>query len=298
MRVLVSGGGGRVGRGIVAHLLSAGHQVIVAARRPPDQRLFPRAPTFRWLDLDPAADISGLFSGVDAFVHAAFAHVPGRYRGGEGGDPDRFRVLNLTGTIKLFDAARQAGVARVVFLSSRAVYDNLPDGLVPHEDQPLTPAHLYAEIKLLAEDHLKAMAADGFVPVSLRATGVYDARAPNKWDELVDDYLAGRPVAARAGGEVHGEDIGQAARILLEAEAGLVAGRPFNASDILVDTRDILAIVRSVAGVDHPLPEQADKDEVRLMPTARLLALGWQPGRMALFEETVTALAKTRLGRT
>jgi nucleoside-diphosphate-sugar epimerase len=45
-------------------------------------------------------------AGCEALVHCAFAHVPGRYRGGEGEDPEGFLRLNLEGTLRLWDEAR------------------------------------------------------------------------------------------------------------------------------------------------------------------------------------------------
>ena len=107
MRVLVTGAGGTVGRFVVPG---------ARGRRPPRHHPRPRTPA---TTLGILADSAPRLPPADALVHAALAHVPGAYRGGEGDDPARFRRLNLDGTRALFDAA---GGARVVFLSSRAVY--------------------------------------------------------------------------------------------------------------------------------------------------------------------------------
>ncbi len=102
MRVLVTGAGGTVGRFVVPALEAGGHRVTTLGRHPGDHP---------W-DL---ADSAPRLPPADALVHAALAHVPGAYRGGEGDDPARFRRLNIDGTRALFDAA---GGARVVFLSA------------------------------------------------------------------------------------------------------------------------------------------------------------------------------------
>jgi len=292
-RILVSGGAGLVGRYLVDALSGAGHEVIVGGCRPPAPGLLSSAVGFVPLDLDPATDNAPAFDGIDHFVHAAFAHVPGKYRGGEGDDPAGFLRLNLDGTIRLFEAAKAAGVARAIFLSSRAVYDGVPGDMPLSEDLPLAPANLYAKVKLEAEAALAALCGPDFAGASLRATGVYGPLRPNKWDGLFADYLAGRPVAARAGTEVHGADLAAAARLLLGAEPATVTGRAFNASDITVDTRDILAPLKAAARCPHPLPDPAPRETVRAMPTGRLAALGWRPGGRPLFDATMAALSRS-----
>ena len=57
-------------------------------------------------------------AGIGAVVHCAFAHVPGRYRGGEGDDPEGFRRANLDGSLALIRAAapltdRMRGLVRM-----------------------------------------------------------------------------------------------------------------------------------------------------------------------------------------
>lgn len=291
MKVLVSGGGGLVGRYVVEALLSGGYEVTVGGRAPPAAGHFSRPVPFRVLSLDPDIDPIEAFDDTYLFVHAAFAHVTGKYRGGEGEDPARFRRLNLDGTVRLFDAARRAGVRRVVFLSSRAVYDGLAPEESLVETAALRPTSLYGEVKLLAEQVLKDMSGPGFVGSSLRLTGVYGDLRPNKWDGLFADYRAGRPVPVRAGSEVHGRDVGQAVRLMLESDAARVPGEVFNVSDIVTDTHEILSTVKLATGCPHPLPEAADKTLVAEMATDKIRALGWKPGGRSLLESTVQCLA-------
>jgi nucleoside-diphosphate-sugar epimerase len=291
MKVLVSGGTGLVGRYIVEELLAAGYSVIAGARHPPMPGLFSRPVDFVPLSLDPDSDQIDAFDDAYFFVHAAFSHVAGRYRGGEGDDPQGFRRQNLDGTVRLFETARRAGARRCVFLSSRAAYGEHPPGTLLSEATPARPGSLYGEVKLDAERALADLVQPGFAGVSLRATGVYGDLLPNKWDGLIDDYLAGRPVAARAGTEVHGRDVGRAVRLMLEADSTRISGEIFNVSDLNADTRDILSPVRRETGCRHPLPEPADKASVNAMSTEKIRALGWTPGGVPLFEATLRALA-------
>lgn len=292
MKVLISGGTGLVGRYLVEGLLAAGYEVAVGGRSRPAGALFGQPVGFVPLALDPDLDQREVFGGVDHFVHAAFDHPPGRYRGGEGDDPVGFTARNLNGTVALFNAARNSGVKRCVFLSSRAVYDGLPAGRALEEDADLSPTSIYGQIKLAAERALAAMTGPTFVGSSLRLTGVYGDLRPNKWDGLIADYLGGRPVVSRAGSEVHGRDVTQALRLVLEAEPAEVAGLSFNVSDIVTDTHEILSIVKAATGVAHSLPQPADKGAVAEMTTARIKSLGWRAGGRPLLEETLRSLSR------
>lgn len=293
---VVTGGTGYVGRFVVERLLAAGHRVTVMGRTPPAEGFFPAPVRFAGAELGTWDGAETVLSGVDFLVHAAFDHVPGRYRGGEGDDPEGFRRRNGEGSIALFNAAMRAGVRRAVFLSSRAVYGSgWPAGTLFDEAMEPRPDTLYGEVKRAVEAHLAAIGEPGgFCGTSLRVTGVYGPAGKgraHKWEGLIRDYLEGRAVPSRAGTEVHGDDVAAAALLVLEGGAGSVCGKIFNVSDIAVDTHDILAIVRAATGSRHALPEPADKTSLNAMATERLRGLGWRPGGMALFEEAVRRLA-------
>lgn len=291
--ILVTGGTGTVGRFIVEGLLTAGHDVMVAGRHAPALGLFTRDVGFRVAALSPDGPPAGLFDGAEALVHAAFDHVPGRYRGGEGDDPEGFRARNLIGTQRLFEAARDAGLSRAVFLSSRAVYGRQPPGARLFETTVPDPDTLYGEVKLRGEAALSALCGPGFTGASLRVTGVYGLPGPgaaHKWSGLFADYLAGREIAPRAGTEVHGEDVAAAVGRLLEAPASALAGQVYNVSDLVIDRRDILAPLKAARQCPHPLPPAADATALNVMDTSRLEALGWRPGGRAAFEAVISEL--------
>lgn len=293
---LVTGGTGYVGRFIVERLIARGHAVTVSGRTPPPKGFFSAPVAFVRADLGSPDGLETTLSATDFLVHAAFDHAPGRYRGGEGDDPEGFRQRNRDGSIGLLERAKAAGVSRAVFLSSRAVYGSgWPAGTLLNEATEPRPDTLYGEVKLAVEQHVAAIsAASGFCGASLRVTGVYgpagSGRA-HKWAGLLRDYLEGRPVAARAGTEVHGDDVAAAVLFMLEAAPATVSGQNFNVSDVLVDTRDVLALVRDVTGCAHSLPDPADKAALNAMATDRLRGLDWRPGGMVRFKETVRRLA-------
>ena len=254
MHVLLTGATGAVGRFLLPALSAAGHRVTTLGRHPGDHP---------WDLADPAPRLPP----ADALVHAALAHAPGAYRGGEGDDPASFRRLNLDGTLRLFDAA---GPARIVLLSSRAVYGDHRRGETLRETDPPAPDSLYGEIKLAAEHAL------GPRGVSLRPTGIYGGR-PHKWESLFAAYRRGDPVAPRIATEVHGDDLASAVRLALDA----ATTGPLNVSDILLDRHDLLARVQALTGCPHPPPPRAEGPPPGVMETARLDALGWRPGGAA-----------------
>ncbi|QKV19913.1 NAD-dependent epimerase/dehydratase family protein [Oricola thermophila] len=290
MNILVTGGTGYAGRFIVESLLAAGHGVTVMGRTAPGDGFFSRRVDFVRGDLDPETAAPALFAGTEGFVHAAFHHTPGKYRGGEGDDPDTFRRLNVDGSLALFAAAKRAGVRRAAFLSSRAVYGRQAPGAMLSEDTEPHPDTLYGEVKLEVERGIAAMAGEDFLPVSLRVTGIYGPAGPgraHKWAGLFADFESGKPIASRVGTEVHGGDMAEAVRLVLETDAETIraASRElvFNVSDILLDRRDLLADHARATGCDRPLPDRADAAGFNAMDCGRLKALGWRPrGRLDL----------------
>ncbi len=285
--VIVSGGTGQAGRFIVEDLLSTGHKVTVLGRNKPAPDCFSRPVTFIRHTLGSEPD-PAVFEGAAGFVHAAFDHAPGKYRGGEGDDTEGFRNRNLEGSIALFKAAKQAGVARAVFLSSRAVYGAYPPGTRLTEDLEPNPDTLYGEIKYATERELASMVSDSFLPVSLRITGIYGPAKPgesHKWTELFADFAAGAPIEPRVATEVHGDDVAAAVSMMLTLDRMtlMAAGGDaplFNVSDIALDRRDLLSAINEACGSSCPLPERADAAALNVMDCRRLYALGWRPRGM------------------
>jgi UDP-glucose 4-epimerase len=288
MKIAVTGATGFIGHHTVAHLLATGHEVTALGRRP---SLHPAA-RFIPFDLDgPPADLSG----HDVLVHAALSHVPGRYRGGEGDAPEDFLRRNLDGTLRLFEVARDQGVRRILFLSSRAVYGDYPPGTSLHEDLAPRPDTLYGEVKRRAEEALAYLAAPGLAVASLRATGVYGPPVPglpHKWARLLADFAQGRPVPPRAASEVHAGDLAEAIRLLAVATPAALSSTVFNISDFVLDRHDLLAQYAELTGIDSPLPARSDVQTVSVMTTNRLRRLGWKPCGPFRLRETLETLAR------
>jgi nucleoside-diphosphate-sugar epimerase len=275
MRVALTGATGLVGQFVARRLLAAGHGLVALGRPSPWG-----GAARPWRLGEPAP-----LDGCDALVHCAFAHVPGRYRGGEGDDPQGFLLLNLEGTLRLWD---EAAGRRTVFLSSRAVYDGLPPGTALTEDFPVAPPSLYGRVKSEAERALHARGGGA----SLRATGVFGPPAPgqrHKWADLFAAFAAGEAMAPAVGTEVHGDDVAGAVLLLLErGDTG-----PFNCSDFVLDRRDLLLAWSEVSGARGTLPPRSGAGP-GVMDTSRLRALGWTPLGAAGLWEALGALVEAR----
>lgn len=294
MKVAVTGITGIVGRFIAAKLLQEDVDVHALVRPSSDRG---NLDNIIWHegDLTDAAATCRLVDGADAVVHCAFQHEPGRYRGGEGNDRFGFWRTNLLASLELMEQARLAGVERLVLISSRAVFGgDSPEGPVTEETRPVPDTH-YGALKLALEAHASAFAhADGFCCVGLRPTGVYGLTHPvqrSKWFDLAEAVASGANLPpARLATEVHGEDVAAAVWLLLTAPAEQVAGRSFNCSDLLVDTRDVMKRIGEWFGQPVEVPPAADVVRHPMSSTA-LKALGWQPGRRELLMRTIDELA-------
>lgn len=287
-RAIVSGATGYVGRFIVEGLLSAGHDVKVLGRTPPHSNFFSQAVTFAPMSLSQDKFEANMFHDCDAFVHAAFHHVAGRYRGGEGDNPEEFERLNHLGSMALFNAAKAAGVPRVFFLSSRAVYGKQTPGEILFETTSPRPDTLYGKVKLQTERALEELSDSKFLPIILRATGVYGpASQPSghKWHDLFQDFRTNQPIAPRVGTEVYGEDLAEAISLLLSAKTNILSeisqnerAPIFNISDIVLDRYELLKAYDELMDHDEKnLPHRADTSSLNTMNCQRLKALGWQP---------------------
>ncbi len=267
MRVALTGASGIIGRYAARALCRAGHHVTPLDR------------AHGWTLGQPAP-----LQGHDALIHCAFAHAPGRYRGGEGDDPAAFVAANLDGTRALFDQAAQDGVGRVLFLSSRAVHDGHPPGMRLPDDLPAAPTTLYGQVKAGAEAHLATLPLNG---CAIRATGVYGPGPAHKWHALFADYLFGRPIPPRIATEVHAADLARALVLLLSTPT---PPPTVNCSDLVLNHHGLLAIVRDATGSRHPLPPRADASRLRIPDCTALIAAGWRPGGQHLLRRTVRQL--------
>ena len=162
--------------------------------------------------------------------------------------------INLDGTVRLAQAAKDAGVERFLFASSCSLYGAAGADAVTEEAElfPVTP---YGETKVLAERALSLLADETFAPTYLRNATAYGFSPRLRLDIVVNNLTA----VALTTGEVrlesdgspwrplvHVEDICRAFLAVLEAPVELVRDEAFNVgrSEDNVQIREIATLVR------------------------------------------------------
>jgi UDP-glucose 4-epimerase len=172
MKLLVTGGAGYIGSIVARQLIDAGHDVAVLDNLERGHRDAVRETRLVDCDLrDGAAVAEAVSEGFDAVLHfAALALV------GESVEhPERYYRTNVGGTLNLLDAMRQAGVERLVFSSTCAVYGQ-PDEVPISETAPPRPTNPYGASKLAVDRMISDFShAHGLGAVSLRYFNVAGA---------------------------------------------------------------------------------------------------------------------------
>jgi nucleoside-diphosphate-sugar epimerase len=176
MRVLVTGGAGFIGSHIVEELLRKGTSVRVLDNFSTGKRenLAALHGDLEILegDLRDAECIKAATREVDLVFHlAAFISVPQSMQ-----VPQECFDTNVNGTVKLLEAARCAGVRKLVLSSSTAVYGN-PAKFPTDEETPLQPLSPYALSKQVNELYARLYTQTFNLPVTaLRYFNVYGPR--------------------------------------------------------------------------------------------------------------------------
>ncbi|HUA83858.1 MAG TPA: UDP-glucose 4-epimerase GalE [Bryobacteraceae bacterium] len=163
-KILVTGGAGYIGS-VTSYLLrQRGFDVLVADDLSRGHRHNVPPELLRVVHLQETSALAPLLEGVDAVVHfAAFIAV-----GESAREPELYFSNNVGGTLSLLAAMARAGVRRLVFSSTAAVYGNPQKNPIP-EDAPFAPVSPYGESKVIVERMLRQLDEfRGLRSVSLR----------------------------------------------------------------------------------------------------------------------------------
>jgi UDP-glucose 4-epimerase len=172
MRLLVTGGAGFIGAVAVARLVAAGHDVeVLDDLSTGHEASLPAGVKTHIRDLFEAGAVLTPDAGFEGVLHFA-----GRIAAAESvARPELYWRTNVAGTLALLDAIRNAGVPRLVFSSTAAVYGN-PTRVPVTETCPTAPTNPYGWTKLAADMAIAhACRAHGLGAVSLRYFNVAGA---------------------------------------------------------------------------------------------------------------------------
>lgn len=289
--VAVTGANGYVGQFVVRRLLQEGVQVRALGE---DRGYFTEP--VQWIAgrLGDEDAITALVNGADAVIHLAYAHVPGRYRGGEGDDLGAWMQANVQGSLDLLLKARDASVRQFVFLSSRAVFSHTEPERLLDESHPVSPNTHYGAYKVAVEAFLRSFASvEGMKTTSIRATGIYGVVAPierTKWWHYVQAVLNGEPVTTvRGGTEVHGDDVGRVIWQVLNHQE--TAYDVIHMSDLYLTTHEIVRLICECARRKNcELPPVPDTPASNVLVCRRLEEMGIQLGGETLLRQTIQRL--------
>ncbi|MHB8419911.1 MAG: NAD-dependent epimerase/dehydratase family protein [Myxococcales bacterium] len=227
----VAGAAGFIGSHVVEILREQGQPVVATDRAGADLAAATAAgATARVADLADPGSLRQALEGSEFAVNATGLFDLGA-------SYELLERANVTGAVAFAEAARSAGVRRLIHLSSISVY-GLPEHTPMDEEGPYRPRNAYEKTKLEGERAVAAMHGQGFEVAVLRPTLVYGPRSRYGQGLFIAmlaqlrafggqrfPLLAGGPV----GQHVHVRDVARAA--VLCGTHPEAAGRAFNVAD-------------------------------------------------------------------
>jgi UDP-glucose 4-epimerase len=319
VRLLVTGGAGYIGSIVASKLLAAGHEVVVLdslerghrAAVPPGASLV----VADLLDRE-AVDEVVVGNAIEAVLHfAALALVSESVS-----HPERYYRTNVGGTLNLLEAMQTAGVGRLVFSSTCAVYGQ-PDEVPIAENAPLRPTNAYGASKLAVDTMIGDFCdAHGLGAVSLRyfnVAGASDGLGEDHEPEthlipnilrtalgvkaFVDIYGTDYPTpdGTAIRDYIHIDDLADAHSLALEGATSQGEHRIYNLGNGNgFSVREVIAAAQELTGVDIPIreaPRRPGDPPMLVAASDRIRSeLGWRPQKPGLEEMVGDAWAFAR----
>jgi len=311
-KILVTGGAGYIGSIATHHLLRRGYEVIVVDDLSRGHRSNVSPDRLHVLRLQDTAALIPLLQGVDAVMHFAAVIAVGESTR----EPEFYFSNNIGGSLSLFEGMARAGVRRLVFSSTAAVYGNPQTVPIP-EDAPFAPVSPYGESKATVERILRELDLHrGLRSIALRYFNACGAEPSANLGErhepethliplLLRAVVTGEPIqifgddyptsdGTCVRDYIHVGDLAEAHVAALEYLLGAssnpeIRSNAFNAGTGSGYTvMDVLREVETVTGkkVPYKIAPRRDGDAAELVADSNKLqrALGWKPRRSTLTE--------------
>ena len=226
MKYLVTGGAGFIGSHVVDKLLEKGEEVVILDNMASGKEEYVSDKVqFVHGDIMDEDCLAKTMKGIDYVIHLAAALNVGE----SVEKPEKYIDINVKGTLRLLEAAKQAGVKKVVCASSASTYGDIQE-MPLHEEMVLHPISPYGATKYWTE-HLCHYYTEvyGLPTLSLRFFNVYGPRqSPDSpyagvisifADKMLNDE---QPLIFGDGTQVrdyiYGEDVATACVMACEAE--------------------------------------------------------------------------------
>jgi UDP-glucose 4-epimerase len=200
MRILITGGAGFIGSHLAEALARDPRREVLVfdnLRRGRLENLALCQDRIRFVegDIRDNGCLREVMQGVHLVFHlAAQANVLGAEA-----DPDYSFHTNVEGSVNVLSAAREAGVRRLVFTSSREVYGEASRLPVP-ESAPLFPKNAYGASKAAGEHYCRVSANEGLDVSVLRLANVYGPRDRDRVIPIfLDQALSDQPLVLYGG---------------------------------------------------------------------------------------------------
>ncbi len=290
-KIIVTGGAGFIGSHLVDKLIESDHQVVVVDNFSTGKEANVNLKAdFQKIDICDLEKLKSLFRGQDFVFHlAALPRVPISVK-----DPVGTSKVNVLGTTSVFKAASDAGVKRVIFASSSAVYGEQKE-LPLREDMKANPVSPYGLQKLAGEQFAKLFTDLYKIPIiSLRYFNVYGPRIDFHSDyslvlgKFLKQKAEGKPLTIYGdGNQTRGfcfiDDVIKANILAMESDK-LKGGEVINIGSEKSQTINYLADL--IGGEkQYLLPRPGDTPHTKADITRAKELLGWVPE--VSFEEGV-----------
>ena len=249
MRVLVTGGSGFIGSHVVDKLRDHGHEPVIYDLRRSPWHEDGTVDTVIGSITDRAA-LEQAMVGCDAVAHlAAVADVNDVHA-----EPEDAEHVNARGTAAVLEAARRAGVGRVVYASTIWVYSDTESAEVDENTLLPPPSHLYTSTKLAGELYCKSYQELYGIDYTILRFGIpYGPRAREAAviPAFVNKAFAGEPLTLSGDGMqsrrfVYVEDLAEGVALGLSEAA---RNRVYNlASDEDITIKQIAETVQELVG--------------------------------------------------
>ncbi len=302
MRVVVTGGAGYIGSIVVEDLVQQGHAVLVIDDLSKGHRdaVIDGAELVQ-LDLLGGREVARALRDfrADAVVHLAAQSLVGE----SVTDPAKYYRGNVVAGLELLDAKREAGVPRIVFSSTAAVYGEPAEQPI-RETAPTQPTNPYGETKVAFERALRWYGhAHGIGSISLRYFNAAGASERNGERHSPETHLIPLVLQAADGAGpvtifgddyptrdgtcvrdyIHVQDLARAHLLALDALADGPACRAYNlgCGGDGYTVREVIETAGRVTGRDIPVrvaARRAGDPPVLVAASDRIRQdLGWRP---------------------